>query len=100
MVTIEAPRWMRLLPTDSQRWSPSSGAQPSHAQQTTRRHVHTHPVSRSRRSSRARESSRSGRSLLVAGNRLALQSDLLGATLHGVENVFCVTDDDVTARVP
>jgi methylenetetrahydrofolate reductase (NADPH) len=30
-------------------------------------------------------------------NRLALQSDLLGAALHGVENVVCVTGDDVTS---
>jgi methylenetetrahydrofolate reductase (NADPH) len=30
-------------------------------------------------------------------NRLALQSDLVGAALHGVENVCCLTGDDVTA---
>lgn len=29
-------------------------------------------------------------------NRLALQADLLGAALHGIENVLCVTGDDVT----
>jgi len=29
-------------------------------------------------------------------NRLALQSELLGAALHGIENVVCVTGDDVT----
>ncbi len=30
-------------------------------------------------------------------NRLALQADLVGAALHGVENVCCLTGDDVTA---
>jgi methylenetetrahydrofolate reductase (NADPH) len=30
-------------------------------------------------------------------NRLALQADLLGAALHGVENICCLTGDDVTA---
>lgn len=30
-------------------------------------------------------------------NRLALQSDLLGAALHGIENVVCVTGDDVVS---
>jgi methylenetetrahydrofolate reductase (NADPH) len=30
-------------------------------------------------------------------NRLALQSDVVGAALHGVENVCCLTGDDVTA---
>lgn len=30
-------------------------------------------------------------------NRLALQSDLIGAALHGIENVVCVTGDDVTS---
>jgi methylenetetrahydrofolate reductase (NADPH) len=30
-------------------------------------------------------------------NRLALQSDIVGAALHGVENVCCLTGDDVTA---
>jgi methylenetetrahydrofolate reductase (NADPH) len=30
-------------------------------------------------------------------NRLAIQADLLGAALHGVENVCCLTGDDVTA---
>lgn len=29
-------------------------------------------------------------------NRLALQSELLGAALHGIENIVCVTGDDVT----
>jgi methylenetetrahydrofolate reductase (NADH) len=30
-------------------------------------------------------------------NRLALQADILGAALHGVENLCCLTGDDVTA---
>lgn len=30
-------------------------------------------------------------------NRLALQADLLGAALHGIENVLCITGDDVTS---
>jgi methylenetetrahydrofolate reductase (NADH) len=30
-------------------------------------------------------------------NRLALQADLVGAALHGIENVCCMTGDDVTA---
>jgi methylenetetrahydrofolate reductase (NADPH) len=30
-------------------------------------------------------------------NRLALQADILGAALHGVSNVACLTGDDVTA---
>ena len=30
-------------------------------------------------------------------NRLALQSELVGAALHGIENVCCLTGDDVTA---
>lgn len=30
-------------------------------------------------------------------NRLALQADIVGASLHGVENVCCLTGDDVTA---
>ena len=30
-------------------------------------------------------------------NRLALEADLVGASLHGVENVLCLTGDDVTA---
>ena len=30
-------------------------------------------------------------------NRLALEADLVGAALHGVENVCCLTGDDVTA---
>jgi methylenetetrahydrofolate reductase (NADPH) len=30
-------------------------------------------------------------------NRLALQSELLGAAMHGVENICCLTGDDVTA---
>jgi methylenetetrahydrofolate reductase (NADPH) len=30
-------------------------------------------------------------------NRLALQADLLGASMHGVENICCLTGDDVTA---
>ena len=30
-------------------------------------------------------------------NRLALQADLLGASMHGIENVLCVTGDDVTS---
>jgi methylenetetrahydrofolate reductase (NADPH) len=30
-------------------------------------------------------------------NRLALESDIVGAALHGVENIACLTGDDVTA---
>ena len=30
-------------------------------------------------------------------NRLALQADLLGAAMHGIENVLCISGDDVTA---
>jgi len=30
-------------------------------------------------------------------NRLALQADIAGAALHGVENILCLTGDDVTA---
>jgi methylenetetrahydrofolate reductase (NADPH) len=30
-------------------------------------------------------------------NRLALQAELLGASLHGIENVLCVSGDDVTS---
>jgi methylenetetrahydrofolate reductase (NADPH) len=30
-------------------------------------------------------------------NRLALEADLAGAALHGIENVCCLTGDDVTA---
>ncbi|HET6172550.1 MAG TPA: methylenetetrahydrofolate reductase [Gaiellales bacterium] len=30
-------------------------------------------------------------------NRLALQADIVGAALHGIENVSCLTGDDVTA---
>jgi methylenetetrahydrofolate reductase (NADH) len=30
-------------------------------------------------------------------NRLALQADIVGAAMHGVENVCCLTGDDVTA---
>jgi methylenetetrahydrofolate reductase (NADH) len=30
-------------------------------------------------------------------NRLALQADIIGAALHGVENIACLTGDDVTA---
>jgi methylenetetrahydrofolate reductase (NADPH) len=30
-------------------------------------------------------------------NRLALQADVVGAALHGVENLLCLTGDDVTA---
>ena len=30
-------------------------------------------------------------------NRLALQSEIVGAALHGVENICCLTGDDVTA---
>jgi methylenetetrahydrofolate reductase (NADPH) len=30
-------------------------------------------------------------------NRIALQADILGAALHGVENICCMTGDDVTA---
>lgn len=30
-------------------------------------------------------------------NRLAIQADIAGASLHGVENICCLTGDDVTA---
>ena len=30
-------------------------------------------------------------------NRLAIQGDIIGAALHGVENICCLTGDDVTA---
>src|SRR3954453_7334105 len=30
-------------------------------------------------------------------NRLAIQADIVGAALHGVENIACLTGDDVTA---
>src|SRR3954467_245275 len=30
-------------------------------------------------------------------NRLALQSEIAGAALHGIENLCCLTGDDVTA---
>jgi methylenetetrahydrofolate reductase (NADPH) len=30
-------------------------------------------------------------------NRLALQADMVGAMMHGIENVSCMTGDDVTA---
>jgi methylenetetrahydrofolate reductase (NADPH) len=30
-------------------------------------------------------------------NRLALQSELVGAAMHGIENICCLTGDDVTA---
>ena len=30
-------------------------------------------------------------------NRLALQADLVGASMHGIENICCLTGDDVTA---
>jgi len=30
-------------------------------------------------------------------NRLALQAEIVGAALHGIENVCCLTGDDVTA---
>ena len=30
-------------------------------------------------------------------NRLALQADIVGAALHGIENLLCLTGDDVTA---
>jgi methylenetetrahydrofolate reductase (NADPH) len=30
-------------------------------------------------------------------NRLAVQSDIVGAALHGIENICCLTGDDVTA---
>ena len=30
-------------------------------------------------------------------NRLALQSELIGAAMYGVENICCLTGDDVTA---
>lgn len=30
-------------------------------------------------------------------NRLALQSEIVGAAMHGIENILCLTGDDVTA---
>ncbi len=30
-------------------------------------------------------------------NRIALQADLMGAAMHGIENISCMTGDDVTA---
>ena len=30
-------------------------------------------------------------------NRLALEADIVGASMHGIENVCCLTGDDVTA---
>src|SRR3954451_1722671 len=30
-------------------------------------------------------------------NRLALQSEIVGAAMHGIENICCLTGDDVTA---
>jgi methylenetetrahydrofolate reductase (NADPH) len=30
-------------------------------------------------------------------NRLALESDIVGASMHGIENISCLTGDDVTA---
>src|SRR5438093_9024431 len=30
-------------------------------------------------------------------NRLALEADIVGAALHGIENICCLTGDDVTA---
>ena len=30
-------------------------------------------------------------------NRLAIQADIVGAALHGIENICCLTGDDVTA---
>src|SRR5206468_7287487 len=30
-------------------------------------------------------------------NRLALEADIAGAALHGIENICCLTGDDVTA---
>ena len=30
-------------------------------------------------------------------NRLAIQADIVGAAMHGVENICCLTGDDVTA---
>ena len=30
-------------------------------------------------------------------NRLAIQADIVGAALHGIENISCLTGDDVTA---
>ena len=30
-------------------------------------------------------------------NRLALEADIMGAALHGIENLCCLTGDDVTA---
>ena len=32
-----------------------------------------------------------------ARNRLALQSEIVGAAMHGIENILCLTGDDVTA---
>src|SRR5438045_1095457 len=32
-----------------------------------------------------------------ARNRLALEADIVGASMHGIENVCCLTGDDVTA---
>src|SRR5207248_5290480 len=30
-------------------------------------------------------------------NRIALESELMGAAMHGVQNICCLTGDDVTA---
>src|SRR5450755_3633919 len=30
-------------------------------------------------------------------NRLALEADLMGAAMHGIENICCLTGDDVSA---
>src|SRR4051812_50173105 len=30
-------------------------------------------------------------------NRLAIQADIVGAALHGIENISCLTGDDITA---
>src|SRR5437879_673430 len=30
-------------------------------------------------------------------NRIALEADIVGAALHGIENILCLTGDDVTA---
>ena len=30
-------------------------------------------------------------------NRLALEADLMGASMHGIKNICCMTGDDVTA---
>src|SRR5215213_7433824 len=30
-------------------------------------------------------------------NRLALEADIVGASMHGIENLSCLTGDDVTA---